>query len=388
MLAPDDLMLALIRDGTITPTRPVQQANWAVATVISTTQFTVVTVNPQGLVPNVGPSAAGLYQLCELEWVTGILSGVTGTYGRVTSLVQSVTTNTGSAGLQTTVTVADPLPASPNPGDRFIIYARANSLPNVNVVGWNSTTVASPDAAGNVPVTWRAASGAPLGTSSNPVVVSGSTTTTGTVTANQGTAGTQAWPVELASQVGDVVTDIHAVGGTNVPTVNGVPSVPVTIEGTPTVDVGNFPATQAVSGTVTANQGTAGTQAWPVSLSGTATITGTVNQGAAGTAPWPVDPTAAVGTLQDASGTTSATAGTSTQALAAGSVTRYLFIQNVSTQTGQFLWVNFGATATAGAGSIVLGPGGALVYETTVVPTQAVNVASNTASLPYTLKYV
>jgi len=112
------------------------------------------------------------------------------------------------------ITLADALPASPAPGDQFVIYERPPSLPNLNIAAVGGTDV---PAVGGVP--------------SVPVVVEGTATTSGTVTANQGAAGTQAWPVELASQVGDVVTDIHAVGGTNVPTVNGVPSVPVTIEG-------------------------------------------------------------------------------------------------------------------------------------------------------------
>jgi len=115
---------------------------------------------------------------------------------------------------------------------------------------------------------------------------------------------------------------------------------------------------------------------------GTNTI-GAVNQG---TSPWITNATLA-GTLNDASGSTSSTAGTSTVALAAGSVTRYLFIQNGSTTSGDNLWVNFGAAATEGAGSILIGPGQALVFENTFVPNTSVNVISNVASLPYTIKY-
>jgi len=116
-------------------------------------------------------------------------------------------------------------------------------------------------------------------------------------------------------------------------------------------------------------------------------VGGTAVPSRAGTPVVPTGPTPYAGALADASGTTSATAGTSTQALAAGLVTRYLFIENVSTTSGDYLWVNFGAAATAGAGSLLLGPGSALVFEDSMVPTQAVNVLSNVASLPFTLKY-
>ena len=91
--------------------------------------------------------------------------------------------------------------------------------------------------------------------------------------------------------------------------------------------------------------------------------------------------------ISDASGTTSATAGTSTVALAAGLVTRYLLIENVSSTSGDNLWVNFGAAATEGQGSVLVGPGAALVFEANTVPSSSVNVVSNVASLPFTLKY-
>ena len=91
--------------------------------------------------------------------------------------------------------------------------------------------------------------------------------------------------------------------------------------------------------------------------------------------------------ITDASGTTSTTAGSSTVALAAGSVTRYLLIENVSSTSGDNLWVNFGAAATEGQGSVLVGPGAALVFEANTVPSSSVNVVSNVASLPFTLKY-
>jgi hypothetical protein len=93
------------------------------------------------------------------------------------------------------------------------------------------------------------------------------------------------------------------------------------------------------------------------------------------------------GALNDASGATDATAGTSTVALAAGLVTSYLFIENVSSTSGDNLWVNFGASATEGTGSVLVGPGAALVFENSTVPNTSVNVISNAASLPYTIKY-
>lgn len=92
--------------------------------------------------------------------------------------------------------------------------------------------------------------------------------------------------------------------------------------------------------------------------------------------------------LTDASGATDATASTSTVALAAGLVTQYLLIQNASTTSGDNLWINFGAVATAGSGSVLLGAGAALTWENGLVPTQSINVLSGTASLPYTIKYV
>lgn len=91
--------------------------------------------------------------------------------------------------------------------------------------------------------------------------------------------------------------------------------------------------------------------------------------------------------LSDASGMTDATAGTSTVAISGGLVTRYLFIQNVSSTSGDNLWVNFVAAATEGSGSILVGPGAALVFEDSTVTGQSVNVISNVASLPYTIKY-
>jgi hypothetical protein len=178
------------------------------------------------------------------------------------------------------------------------------------------------------------------------VIVGQATRRVGQVASNSGATLTLSTALASAPAVGDPVLifpevsvnfsgaeNIAEVGGQAVPAVGGVPSVPVKVEGT-----------AAVNATV-------------------------------------------AGSLTDASGTTSATANTSTQALAAGLVTRYLFIQNVSTTSGDNLWVNFGAAATAGPGAILLSPGASLSYEGSFVPNGSINVLSNVASLPYTLKY-
>jgi hypothetical protein len=90
--------------------------------------------------------------------------------------------------------------------------------------------------------------------------------------------------------------------------------------------------------------------------------------------------------LADASGTIAA-ASTSQTALAAGAATRYLFIENVAgTSSGTIIWVNFGTAATAGAGSIALGPGQAIEY-TALIPSDAVQVLSTSVGAPFTIKY-
>jgi hypothetical protein len=94
-----------------------------------------------------------------------------------------------------------------------------------------------------------------------------SQTVAGTVTSNQGTANTlaNAWPVLLASGSEPI----------------GVSGTPLFITGTmgvaASVAVNNFPASQTVAGTVTANQGTANSlaNAWPVTItSGSETLGG------------------------------------------------------------------------------------------------------------------
>jgi len=90
------------------------------------------------------------------------------------------------------------------------------------------------------------------------------------------------------------------------------------------------------------------------------------------------------GILTDASGTTSSTASTSTQILAANSFRKYLLIQNVGTAA---IYINFTSAATIGAGSYELSAGGSLVQESGFVSGEPVNVISATASVPFTCKW-
>jgi len=75
------------------------------------------------------------------------------------------------------------------------------------------------------------------------IVDSGSITVSGTVTANQGTANATPWNENVAQFGGNVVVTGTGVSGLGIPRV--------------TVSSDSFPAIQAVSGTVTSNQGTA-----------------------------------------------------------------------------------------------------------------------------------
>gem|GEM_PF-2353629 len=185
----------------LTNTANVLESRWVVqaAAAAGATSFTVVigttNSNPaNAVVPLVLASdAANFVGARVLFWInqTPVL-GQNGLNLGVSTTIQSVTTTQGPPPV-TTVTVNDPVPYALAPGDQLIIF--------------------------------------------RPLRVE--------VTAPE---------------------NIAEVGGQAVPSVGGVPSVPVTVEGTPTVDVGNFPTTQTVSGTVTANQGAAGTSAWPQNL--------------------------------------------------------------------------------------------------------------------------
>jgi hypothetical protein len=128
-------------------TRAVMQDRWAVAQPISLNSFAVMMSDPEGVVPYVTPTLALEYADCEIEFITGVLSGVTtgiGTTqvvpvpgvgediiqagvpsatGRVSSMIRSVTSLQG-APPTTILTLYDNLPAQPSAGDQFIIYRR------------------------------------------------------------------------------------------------------------------------------------------------------------------------------------------------------------------------------------------------------------------------
>ena len=89
------------------------------------------------------------------------------------------------------------------------------------------------------------------------------------------------------------------------------------------------------------------------------------------------------GALTDNSGTTSATANTSTQIMGVNYARKYLLIQNTS---GNTMWINFTSAATTTQPSIELLAGGSLVQESSFVSTEAVNVICSVASQTYTAK--
>jgi len=92
-----------------------------------------------------------------------------------------------------------------------------------------------------------------------------------------------------------------------------------------------------------------------------------------------------VGSVTTVNGTTSATANTSSEILAANTATHYLLIQN--TATSGVLWVAFGEAAVVGGAAVALGPGAALIFDGSFVPNTSVAVAAGVASLPWTLVY-
>jgi hypothetical protein len=132
----------------------------------------------------------------------------------------------------------------------------------------------------------------------------------------------------------------------------------VTTFGSASVSVSNFPATQPVSGTVTANTG----------------LTQPLTDTQLRATPVPVRPRN--GTLTVTAGSTSASANTSAQALASNASRQYLLIQNVSDTD---MYFNFGATATADH-LFVAKSGGGIVFESGFVPTDAVNAICSAAS--------
>lgn len=91
---------------------------------------------------------------------------------------------------------------------------------------------------------------------SGTITLSGTSPVSGTVTANQGTPNATPWNENISEFGGTIVSLGQKVEAS---------SIPVTIasdQSSLSVTVGNFPATQPVSGTVTANQGTANATPW------------------------------------------------------------------------------------------------------------------------------
>lgn len=107
----------------------------------------------------------------------------------------------------------------------------------------------------------------------------------GTVTANQGAANTIAnsWPVEITDGTNVIGTPTHPVKidptGTTTQPVSGTVAISGTVPVSGSVSVSNFPATQPVSGTVTANVGTTGGLALDATLTGGTQKTKLVDSG-------------------------------------------------------------------------------------------------------------
>lgn len=87
------------------------------------------------------------------------------------------------------------------------------------------------------------------------------------------------------------------------------------------------------------------------------------------------------GTKTNRSGSTSGSAGTSTQVMAANTSRRSLFFQNVSDTT---LWIRFGASATQDQPSIKLLPNSVYWEEGLDVDTDSVHVVCSASSKSYT----
>jgi hypothetical protein len=85
----------------------------------------------------------------------------------------------------------------------------------------------------------------------------------------------------------------------------------------------------------------------------------------------------------DRSGSTSATPSTSTQVAAYNQQRRYFIVQNLSTSAT--IYINF-TTAAATTGSLQLLPGGSYVMESNTITTEAINVLSTVASVPFAAK--
>lgn len=98
----------------------------------------------------------------------------------------------------------------------------------------------------------------------------------------------------------------------------------------------------------------------------------------------PLPTRSATGGLTDGSGTISV-ASTAQDVFAENADRKYLRIINMPGATDR-IWVNIGATATAGAGSIPLAAGESLVFDGSFVPTGRVSVLSPTVGIGFTAK--
>lgn len=181
------------------------------------------------------------------------------------------------------------------------------------------------------------------------VNIQGTAPVSGTVTANQGTAGASSWPVS-ASQSGTWTATVTQATGTNLHTVVDSSALPIgastsalqtsgntlltTIasnqtNGTQVTAINNFPATQPVSGTVTVAQATAANL--------NATVTGTVAATQSGT--W---------NITNVSGTVSLPTGAST---AANQATEITSLASLVTNTNES--TTSAITSVAGSSSSV-----------------------------------
>lgn len=266
----------------------------------------------------------------------------------------------------------------------------------------------------------------------SPVPISGTITATPTGTQDVNIVSTIALPVTdnggsltvdgtvATTQSGIWTNTVTQATGTNLHTVVDSGSIAVS----------NFPATQPVSGTVIANQGTspwvvgdgggsltvdnAGTfavqaaqsGAWSVAVNNGAgasavniqdggnsiTVDGTVAVSGIGgtvavtqsTSPWVVSGTTTVnpanGSLTDRSSTATTA---SSQVAAANANRKYFYIQNVS---GGIVWINFGTAAVAAPPSIRIANGEEWRMEGSFISTQAINIIAASGSRDYTAK--
>lgn len=91
---------------------------------------------------------------------------------------------------------------------------------------------------------------------------------------------------------------------------------------------------------------------------------------------------ASAGAVTDGSGTITS-GGTSQQIFAANATRQYLIVQNLSSGN---LYVNLGAAATTGSGSILLLPNSSFLMEDQFVSNQTVNIIGATTGQAFTAK--